>query len=466
MSFSNTPRSSTRRRFLKGLTSAGVVTFVGTGLAVPGRNPLTAWALPGAGDDTVLVSIFLRGGADGLNIVCPHGDSDYYAQRGGYALGPGEFNDLDGFFGLGTDFNTLLPFWGEKRMAFVHAVGSPLTTRSHFVAQPNMESGLGLGGWLQRSIAASSFAGASAGLSIGDRTSPQLSGPLSGAVVDTVEDTIDAGISLSVVRPALEALYQGQAAPALESTAVMSALSTIDDISGIADPAPGAFPNTNLGRDLGEAATLIRADIGVRAVAVDSVNWDHHVDGLARMTDRGGRLSDAIAAFISDLGSHSSRVLIMVSSEFGRTVRDNGSGGTDHGRGNMMMVIGDALDGMGGGKVLVPGGWPGLADGDLYQGRDLEITTDFRSVYAELADRHLGVADTASVFPGFQRENIGLLYATGDVDGSGSLDANDVQAMLDGNVGAGANGAADVDGDGDGDLTDALLLAQQVGGGQ
>lgn len=465
MSFSTTPRSSTRRRFLKGLTSAGVVTFVGTGIAVPGRNPLTAWALPGAGDDTVLVSIFLRGAADGLNIVCPHGDTDYYAQRGDYALGAGEFTDLDGFFGLGNDFSELMPFWNDNRMAFVQAVGSPLPTRSHFVAQPNMESGLGLGGWLQRTIAASSFASSSAGLSIGDRTSPQLSGPYSGAVVDTVADTIDAGISLSVIRPALEALYQGQAAPPLETTAVMSALSTIDDISGIADPSPGAFPNTNLGRDLGEAATLIRADIGVRAVAVDSTNWDHHSDGLARMTDRGTKLSAAIAAFIADLGSHASRVMIVVSSEFGRTVQDNGSGGTDHGRANMMMVLGDDLQGMGGGKVLTPGGWPGLAAANL-DGNALAITTDFRSVYAELAERHLGIADTSPIFPGFQREQIGLLYAPGDVDGSGSIEANDVQAVLDGNVGTGANGAADVDGDGDADLTDALLLAQHVGGGQ
>ena len=465
MTFSSTPRSSTRRRFLKGLTSAGVLTFVGTGVATPGRNPLTAWAVPGAGNDTVLVSIFLRGAADGLNIVCPHGDSDYYAQRGDYALGAGEFSDLDGFFGLGNDFSALMPFWNDGRMAFVNAVGSHLPTRSHFVAQPNMESGLGLGGWLQRTIAASSFAGSSAGLSIGDRTSPQLSGPYSGAVVDTVADTIDAGISLSVIRPALEALYQGQAAPALESGAVMSALATIDDISGIADPSPGAFPNTNLGRDLGEAATLIRADIGVRAVAVDSTNWDHHTDGLARMTDRGGRLSDAISAFIADLGSHASRVMIVVSSEFGRTVADNGSGGTDHGRGNMMMVLGDGLQGMGGGKVLVPGGWPGLANENL-DGNALAVTTDFRSVYAELAERHLRVDNTDAIFPGFQREEIGLLYSPGDVDGSGNIAANDVQAVLDGNIRNGSNGAADVDGDGDADLTDALLLAQHVGGGQ
>ena len=271
---------------------------------------------------------------------------------------------------------------------------------------------------------------------------------------------------LSVIRPALEALYQGDAVPALEQSAVESALMTIDDISGIGDPAPGNFPSNNLGRDLGEASTLIKADIGVRCVAIDSTNWDHHSDGLARMTDRGGRLSEGIAAFLADLGNDAERVMIVVSSEFGRTVKANGSGGTDHGHGNMMMVFGNALEGMGGGKVLAPGGWPGLADAQLWDGQDLAITTDFRSVYAELAERHLGVTDTSSIFPDFQREEVGLLYAAGDVDGSGSIGSADVQAVLDGNIGAGSNAAADVDGDGDADLTDALLLAQQVGGGQ
>ncbi|MEM7093460.1 MAG: DUF1501 domain-containing protein [Actinomycetota bacterium] len=464
MTFALTPRTTNRRRFLKGLTSAGVITFVGAGGIDPTRNPLTAWAVPGAGNDTVVVSIFLRGAADGLNIVCPHGDDDYYNQRGAYGLSGAEFSDLDGFFGLHAAFAPLLPHWDAGHLGFVHAVGSHELTRSHFVAQPNMETGLGLGGWLQRAIGASEFAGNAAGLSIGDRISPQLSGPFSGSVVDTVEDAIEAGMSLQVIRPALEALYNPAVAPALESNAVFGALATIDDISDISDPSPGDFPNTGFARDLGEAATLIRADIGVRAVAIDSTGWDHHADGLNRMTTLGTRLTEGLAAFMADLGSHADRVLVLVSSEFGRTVKKNGSEGTDHGHGNVMFALSPKLEGQGGGKVLVPGGWPGLADDDLWHGRDLDITTDFRSVYAEIADRHLGISDTASIFPGFVRENVGLLYAAGDLDGSGVIEGSDVQAVLDGNVGSGNISAADIDGDGDADLTDAMLLAQIVEG--
>lgn len=456
------PRSSARRRFLKHLGAAGVLTVVGSATGGAMRNPLTAWAAAGQSRDTVLVSIFLRGASDGLNIVCPHGDDDYYNQRGAYGLAAGAYDDLDGFFGLHSSFGPLLPHFAEGRMAAVHATGSHLPTRSHFVAQPNMESGLGLGGWLGRAIGAGDSVTSASGISIGDRTSPQLTGPFSGTVVDTVREAVEAGMSLSVIRPALEALYAGGVAPELESAAVLGALTAIDDFTAI-DPSPGEFPNTNLGRDLREAATLIRADIGVRAVAVDSTGWDHHSDGVARLQNNGSQLATALAAFLDDLGNDRPRVMVCVSSEFGRTVHENGSGGTEHGHGNVMLVLGDALHDQGGGSVLVPGGWPGLDDASLHDGRDLAITTDFRSVYAELVERHLGIDDTETVFPGFVRERVGLLHAEGDVDGSGTVGADDVQAVLDGNVGNGTNTAADLDRDGDVDLTDALLLAQRVG---
>ena len=265
-----------------------------------------------------------------------------------------------------------------------------------------------------------------------------------------------------MVRPALEALY-GPDAPLLERTAVQSGLASVDTISGL-DPMPGEFPSTSIGRDLREAASLIRGNVGIRAVAVDMGGWDHHEDGLRRMEDKGGELSDAIIAFMNDLGNDADRVVICVNSEFGREVRPNGSGGTEHGHGNAFMVFGAPLVGQSGGQVLVPGGWPGLADANLYDGQDLAITTDFRSVLSELGTRHLGVTDMSTVFPGFASENVGLLHRRGDVDGSGVVEIPDAQEVLDASVRDGLTPVGDLDRDGDNDLMDALLATQEAAG--
>lgn len=230
---------------------------------------------------------------------------------------------------------------------------------------------------------------------------------------------------------------------------------------------PGEFPNTSIGRDLREAATLIRGDLGVRAVAVDSGGWDHHEDGTPRMELVGEQLASALTAFITDLGSDADRVVVCVSTEFGRTVKPNGgsdTAGTDHGHGNAMMLVGKPLAGQGGGKVLVPGGWPGLADNDLYQGQDLAITTDFRDVYAELAANHLGVNDLSAVFPGYTPTAVGALHRRGDVNGSGVIERDDAQSVLDGSINGGLTPVGDLDRDGDNDLGDAVLAAQEADG--
>ena len=450
-----------RRHFLRQLGAAGVATMVGTGL-IPLTRPIRAWAETGSEQSTVLVTISLRGAADGLHIINPHGDDDYHRHRGEYGLSPGEFTDLDGFFGLHNSFAELLPLWNAGEMSVVHAVGSHNATRSHFVAQPNMDTAFANGGWLQRMIAASHFATGKAGVTIGDRISPPLNGPLGGAVVNTIQDTVETGISLSVVRPALEALY-GAATPALERAAVVGGLAAVDQISAL-DPMPGEFPSTNIGRDLREAASLIRADIGIRAVALDCGGWDHHEDGLRRMENKGADLAAGITAFMNDLGTDADRVVVCVNTEFGRAVRPNGSEGTDHGHGTAFMVFGKPLVDQGGGKVLVPGGWPGLGDDDLYEGQDLAVTTDFRSVFTELGVRHLGLDATSSVFPGFTPEPVGLLHRRGDVDGSGVVDMHDAQDVLDSSIRNGRTPVGDLDRDGDNDLIDGLLATQKAAG--
>jgi|GEM_PF-5576918 len=273
-------------------------------------------------------------------------------------------------------------------------------------------------------------------------------------------------MSLAIARTAIQEMYE---APrfTLERVAVASALQTIDQVSSITPTDPGAYPSTGLGRDFREAASLIKADIGVRGVAIDYGGWDTHDDQAPRFVTLGDRLASALAAFQNDLGASAGRVMVVVMTEFGRTADENGSAGTDHGHGNFMLAMGDPLIGFGGGDVLTGGAWPGLATSQLHQARDLVINTDFRSVLWELVDKHLGV-DPSAVFAGFTPENVGLLAtpASGDTNGSGSVDNGDVQAILGALTGDADPGydpsSGDLDGDGDTDLRDALLLAQQV----
>lgn len=470
--FEIAPDLTTRRSFLKGLASAGAFTIVGSAAAglTLGARPMTAWGLPGAGDDRVIVNIFLRGGADALNVVVPYGDDDYYRIRSSIARKAGDYANLDEFFGLNNAFADLLPIYEQGQLSFIQAAGSNDPSRSHFVAQPIMDAGFGPGGWLQRALAAENLNSPVAGVTIGDRTTDALAGPFGGIALKTIDQYVNDAGALAAARPALEAMYGAAAQPA-EQSAVLGAFASIDQVSQVMSPPDAVYPNVKKGPavDLREAAQLIKADIGVRCVGINYGGWDHHRDEVSRMQTNGATISAALAAFWEDLGAHRDRVVVVMNTEFGRTARQNGSGGTDHGHGGFMMVMGTALAEAGGGQVLLNDGvWPGLTDNDLYLERYQAVTTDFRSVFAEVADRHLGVRDMAAAFPGFAPSYLDILppsFAMGDADGSGAVDAGDVQAILESNVGAAPDGynerAGDVNGDGKTDLLDALILARE-----
>lgn len=470
--FEIAPDLSSRRSFLKGLMSAGAFTIVGSSVAgvTLGAKPMSAWGLPGAGNDPVIVNIFLRGGADALNVVVPYGDDDYYRIRGSISRKAGDYANLDGFFGLNNAFAGLLPLYESGQIAFIQAAGSNDPTRSHFVAQPIMDAGFGPGGWLQRALAAKNLNSAVSGVTIGARTTDALAGPFGGIALKTIDQYVSDAAALEAARPALEAMY-GAAPQPLEQGAVLGAFASIDQVGQVVSAPDAVYPNVKKGVsvDLREAAALIKADIGVRCVGVNHGGWDQHSNEVTRMEKTGSQLTEALTAFWEDLGAHRDRVVVVVNTEFGRTAHQNGSGGTDHGHGGFMMVMGTSLADAGGGQVhLKDGRWPGLTDNDLYLERYQAITTDFRSVFAEVAGRHLGVQDMAVAFPDFEPSYLGLLpepFMVGDVDGSGAVDDADVKAILDSNVGNEAPGynsrAGDVNGDGRTDLLDALILARQ-----
>ncbi len=393
----------TRRQVLAGLTGLGVVTIVGTGT-------LRAFAAPGAQDNPVLVNVFLRGAADGLNIVVPYGDDEYYRIRTSIAQQPDTLTDLDGFFGLHGAFTPLANLYQQGELAFIHAAGSHDPSRSHFTAMDNMDLAFGSTGWMQRVLAAENRTNPISGMSIDNRISPSLRGPYGGMAVSNLNRFRRTTDQLAPLRPTLETMY-GAADPLLGGTTT-DAFTSVDTLRGVDSTPSVPYPNNSAGRTLAEAAALIKADIGVRMVSINVGGWDHHRDENPALTNRGTQLSEAMAAFKADLGTQSARVLTLVMTEFGRTAKENGSSGTDHGHGSIMMAMGGGLASAGGGRVhLRDDRWVGLTEGDLDRGRYLAVTTDFRSVLAEAIDRHLGFTDLGAIFPGFTPNYLGLLDA-------------------------------------------------------
>ena len=366
-----------------------------------------------------LVVIFQRGAADGLNIVAPFSEARYKELRPTIGIqAPGGFNgpngpvDLDGHFALHASLQPLKGLWEKQQLAIVHAVGSPDPSRSHFDAQDYMESGVPgkpcADGWLNRALPVP-----------GTETSPLQAVALGPGMPHTLRGTRPA-VSLSALQSlqggndatagVLERMYAASADPRLAATGkdAFAAKRMIQSIGR--QPFDGTRNNTygqggELGRNLQQLARLIKADAGVEAAFAEIGGWDHHGNEVGQLFGVLRQFGAAIDAFCKDLGDRMEDVVLVTMSEFGRTAQENGNAGTDHGHGGVMMVMGGPVRG---GKIY--GRWPGLEPEQLYEGRDLAVTTDFREVLSELVSGHLGQKDLSKVFPGYERgAGLGLL---------------------------------------------------------
>ena len=365
----------------------------------------------------VLIAVFQRGAVDGRNMVVPFGERAYYAARPSIAIPrPGSGDeaavDLDGFFALHPRLAPLKPLYDARQLAIVHACGSPDGTRSHFDAQDYMESATpGVkstrDGWLNRVLHAQEHLDATPFRAVA--LAPQLPRSLQGtapalAIGQLGQFGIRAGSASDMVQASFEAQYAEAADRVLNRTGreafdAIKMLKTADPASY--QPANGAeYPRTPYGEALRQIAQLIKADVGLEVAFTESTNWDHHVNEGSTQGQIANRLDDfgkGLAALVRDLGDRMADVVVLTMSEFGSAVAENGNRGTDHGHGNAMFVIGGPV---GGGKVY--GKWPGLEPEQRFEARDLAVTTDFRSVFAEVVVRHLGLADPSAVFPGFK----------------------------------------------------------------
>lgn len=397
----------------------------------------------GAAARKTLVCIFQRGAVDGLSMVVPFGDPAYARSRRATLIaapsrgGPaGESAvDLDGFFALHPALSDLGDIYGRGELAIVHAVGSPHPTRSHFDAQDFMETATPgdkntKSGWLNRTLEETSCAECSGrtladgelhaadhaagqigmtstvealrGVAMGAAVPKSLEGPYPAlAISDLAKFSADESAG---GRDAFERIYRTDGGDAISSAAdeafeAARVLRSLDPAAYRA--ANGAsYPTGAFGESLRQIAQLIKADVGVEIAFADIGGWDTHANQggaqgtLARQLQQ---LSSGIAALHRDLGDRMDDVVILTMSEFGRTVAENGTGGTDHGHANCMLALGGQVNG---GRVL--GEWPGLEREQLYEGRDLALTTDFRDVFAELVQRHLGAEDLGRIFPGYE----------------------------------------------------------------
>jgi len=364
-----------------------------------------------------LIAIFQRGAVDGLNMVVPYGEPAYYDLRPNIAVakpngGPDVAINLDGFFGLHPSLSSFKPLWDSKRLAIVHASGSPDNTRSHFDAQDYMESATPgvkstADGWLNRflQVKPDSQKSLFRAVSMTQNMPRAMQGKASTLAISNLADfNIRAGQSSASVQGGFEAMYDDKLVKdALHGTGkeTFEAINYLKQVNpGQYKPENGAtYPQNQLGNALRQTAQLIKAGVGLEVAFTDVGGWDTHVNEgnqQGQLSNLLRQFSGAIAALYTDLGQRMDDVVILTMSEFGRTVRENGNRGTDHGHANAMFVVGNSVRG---GKVY--GDWPGLKNEQLYEGRDLALTTDFRDVFGEIAAKHLGAANLKGIFPGY-----------------------------------------------------------------
>ena len=359
------------------------------------------------------LAIFQRGAVDGLNVVVPHGEPGYYALRPSIAIPRPDGSektaiDLDGRFGLNPALRGLKPLWDKKQLAIIEAVGSPDPTRSHFDAQDYMESGTpGLkatgDGWLNRAMRPEAKASPLRAISLGPDVPRTLRGKNEALAVASIGDfqVKDAQISAtfeSMYGTTADQVLNGTAHETFDAVRIMQSIQKTQYV-----PANSAhYPNGRLGQSLQQIARIIKADVGLEVAFTDVGGWDTHVNEVGPQPHTGQLANllhdfgDALAAFSQDMGDRMADITVVTMSEFGRTVKENGNRGTDHGHANVMFVLGGNVRG---GEVY--GQWPGLEREQLYEGRDLNVTTDFRTVLSELVTKQMGNREITSVFPGF-----------------------------------------------------------------
>jgi uncharacterized protein (DUF1501 family) len=412
---------STRRIFLRNSALA----MVGAGSAPLWLKRALYAADAPSPRKKILVAIFQRGAADGLNVVAPHGEKAYYALRPTIAIprptsagaqAPDAAIDLDGFFGLHPSLAPLAPLFTQGHLAIVDAVGSPDPTRSHFDAQDYMESGTpGLkgtaDGWMNRALppAPNEKPSPLRAVSLGPVLPRAMRGSRPALALQNIGDFRIRNAQQSQV---LAQLWEDTADPALRATGreTFEAMATLEAIQKAPYHPAAEYPRGRFGDSLRQIAQLIKADAGVEMAFADIGGWDHHVNELGQRASEGQlanllrEYGQALSAFWTDMGDRMGEVVLVTMSEFGRTAHENGNRGTDHGHANCMFVVGGPVKG---GKVY--GQWPGLEREQLYENRDLALTTDFRDVLGELVARHLGNPTLHTVFPGYEPRFLGLV---------------------------------------------------------
>jgi uncharacterized protein (DUF1501 family) len=392
----------------------------GSALVMAGAGAVPSWlgraAAGTQGKKKTLVAIFQRGAADGLSIVAPFGDKRYAELRPTIGVSaPGNQQrqpngiDLDGFFALHPQLDALKPFWDKQQLAIVEATGSPDPSRSHFDAQDFMESGTPGAkgdGWLNRALTPP-IEGTSPlrAVSMGAQLPRTLWGDRPAIAVADLQQFKVSDTTASIV----ESMYENSSDKPLETAGkdAFAAMKMIQSLTtgNYAPDNRAQYGGSELGRNLQQVARLIKADAGVEAAFAEIGGWDHHQNEQQQLPNLLRQFGMALAAFYQDMGDRMDDIVLVTMSEFGRTAQENGDSGTDHGHGSLIFVMGGPVRG---GKIY--GRWPGLEQEQLFEGRDLDVTTDFRAVLSELVSGHLGQKDIAQVFPGYKPgEKLGLL---------------------------------------------------------
>ena len=398
-----------RRKLLETIALAS-----GAMLLPVGCNSWVAKDVSGVSNRNRLITIFLRGGIDGLNVVVPYQDAEYYAARPTIAIPyPGESEgaiDLDGFFGLHPALKNILPLWRQKSLAFIYNSGSPDSTRSHFDAQDYMESGTpGLkstpDGWMNRLLGRLPQDRLTQAVNVGNTTPKILQGKMPVASLNPGKNSTR---PISIDRPqisrAFDLMYGGEDNLSKAYQEGLKARGII--LEELTQEMMSA--NRNAGSvnqfvdDAKDVAQLMVSDARTQLAFMEVGGWDSHIGEKAIFDRSLPNLGKGLATLVQNLGSLYSDTVIVLISEFGRTVAENGNGGTDHGHGNVMWLLGGGIRG---GKVYHQ--WTGLEASELYEGRDLPVTIDFRDAIATILQQHLAVSnqDLADIFPQYQLAN-------------------------------------------------------------